>query len=660
MRKYRYLLLILLIFLLLNSACSRKTDKEDNNTDDIMKYEVKNFTSYTVDNTGALYIGGFEFKDENTSEDELESTTYIQKYAPDGSLVFTHTLEKSIPSIDALTVNGDIIYFAVPGITSKGIGVLMHSYNMKTDELECICEFDYFESIKQLIYLDERIYLIGYKPYSLNNTNASEGSYQSMGEKLVYYSLKDKLVYEIGVKYPISMAANGDSLMINAYMENDGYCLLNYNTKKDSLKLAASYDSDKINNFAVCDGGKKIIYAYDLNSRGLVISDLAALDKEAELYPDVFSFNNVYHVNGQVYCVTWTRDIVRIALDSKKMNYSVIRYISSNNIDAPFGCGYTMERKELTQDKLAVKVLSQDKDYDLCYIDSSSYISHNIRKNGIFLPLNKLKRINEYLDACFPYVKEVAINENGDIWMLPVSVNIPGFLVNEEYLAKEAVPLENNITYEEFLAIYEKLDNDLLSKTSFNTYLLHNNFIAQTINKNMNLDERFGDILKKFQKYNNMIPKTIIPLDLNKDFLFDSFSNLNYFSESLKMIKNPDSLRVYSMPKLDPTDKNTGTCSFLIVNANSDNKKTVLAYLEDLIAYIMNQETTPFFFKEPVPEKDTLRGSIYDLYENGEISFYIDSDTYSGLTEVIESGSDQAIEEYIQETERKLRIYFNE
>lgn len=114
------------------------------------------------------------------------------------------------------------------------------------------------------------------------------------------------------------------------------------------------------------------------------------------------------------------------------------------------------------------------------------------------------------------------------------------------------------------------------------------------------------------------------------------------------------------MPKLDVADKNIGTCSFLAVNANSDNIKTVLAYLEDLIAYIMNQETVPFFFKEPVPDKDTLRGSIYELYENGEIIFYIDPDTYSGLTEVIETGSDQAIEKYIQETERKLRIYFNE
>lgn len=73
----------------------------------------------------------------------------------------------------------------------------------------------------------------------------------------------------------------------------------------------------------------------------------------------------------------------------------------------------------------------------------------------------------------------------------------------------------------------------------------------------------------------------------------------------------------------------------------------------------MKQENVPLYFQQPVQEEDTLQGSLYELYKNGEITFYIDRDVYSeGFFDVIKNRGN--IDTYIEDTQRKLDAYFNE
>ena len=50
--------------------------------------------------------------------------------------------------------------------------------------------------------------------------------------------------------------------------------------------------------------------------------------------------------------------------------------------------------------------------------------------------------------------------------------------------------------------------------------------------------------------------------------------------------------------------------------------------------------------------------SLYELYQNGEIAFMMDSDIWTGYADVLEDIT--KLEDYITETERKLKIYLNE
>lgn len=71
------------------------------------------------------------------------------------------------------------------------------------------------------------------------------------------------------------------------------------------------------------------------------------------------------------------------------------------------------------------------------------------------------------------------------------------------------------------------------------------------------------------------------------------------------------------------------------------------------------KEEAPPFFKKTVPAKGSFETELYALYENGEIAFGIDSDVYLwGLEEMLNGQKD--VEEYIRETEKRIKIYFGE
>lgn len=669
---YLYQSFLFILLILFGTACNRK-DKDIIDLEvesDFLQYEVEDIQAYTVDEEGSLYLVGTKSADcnhENSDEvapGHLHYTLYLHKYDLNGNLVFTHDFE-DIGRIDCLAVNGTKIYLSIPGHNDQGVAVSgLYIYHMDTGIMEHLYDFSSFEYAKQIIYLDNRVYILGNNSYEMvRDSEDYTGVFRSRGERLVYYSLEDNLGYDLGINIPISMTSCEDgTLLIHSYLENEGYCLLKYDPKKDLLKLVSNFDSGLFHYFAACDQGKKLIYISNINfDRGLVLSDFQATNEEAEIFSDATLANfGIYYVKGQVYCMNNARVIVRFTLDKYLKENRIIKYISPKGLEGePFGCGYRMERLELEDDEFALKILSQDKDYDICFMNTSSYFSYNIRKNGVFYPLNEVEGIQEYLNACFPYVKEAAINEIGDIWMLPVGVDIPGLIINKEVVAKTNIGLKNNMTYEEFYQMQDQMTQDLYQKANFGPYVLYRSFFAQYFNQKRDIDYNFlRDKLILFRKYDSLLPdgKYFYPDD---EYIYNYCDSSFWYEVTLNLTKQESNLDVYTVPKLNASDKNIGTCSFLAVNPNSKNLKDTLTYIADLISYIMAQKKAPFHFKEPIPEEGTLRRSIYELYKNGEISFYMDKDVYiDGFFEVVENGAD--IEAYIKETERKLDKYFNE
>lgn len=158
-------------------------------------------------------------------------------------------------------------------------------------------------------------------------------------------------------------------------------------------------------------------------------------------------------------CETITGSILQFHLKDVKCENKTLHYITAKTeVSEPFGCGYEMERSVLEMDKFALKVMALDKDFDVCFVDSDDSFSYNLRENGVFYPLNEIEGVQEYLDACFPYVRDAATDRNGNIWMLPLTVDICGLLVSKE--ATDEILIKKDMTYEEYCSAYEALSEE--------------------------------------------------------------------------------------------------------------------------------------------------------------------------------------------------------
>ena len=258
----------------------------------------------------------------------------------------------------------------------------------------------------------------------------------------------------------------------------------------------------KMANVAFYNERQEVIY--QTVDRGLVLSSLSDLEVESELYPNGFFWdNNLCYVNGIVACGTMDGRILQFPLENVKHENKTLRYITAKTeFSEPFGCGYEMKRSVLDTDKFALKVMALDKDFDVCFVDSGDSFRDNVRENGVFYQLNEIEGIQEYLDACFPYVREAATDSDGNIWMLPVAVDIRGLLVSRE--ATEEVLIEHNMTYGEYCTAYEALSENE-KKVVEQPASFAEKFIVQYILERGTIDtQEFRNVLQGMAKSNSV------------------------------------------------------------------------------------------------------------------------------------------------------------
>jgi len=610
-------------------------------------YQPENAIAYTLDEEGSLYT--FEYvPGENVSE------LYLRKYDTLGAQVFSRQMDNKLASyLNAMAVKDGLVYFAPHIYEEGGLQVVLHSYDLEKEELTRIKEFPYIEQVRRILVGEDRVYLLGTRGESAFSTSTA---YTYTGEKVMYYSRSVDEVFSLGIEEPIDMGMDdAGNLVLYAHTE-DGFCFYLYDAAKDAIKMLAKTDEYKMCNMTLANSIEEIIY--QSSSRGLVLSSLSDLDVECELYPDGFFWdNNLCCVNGRVACMTFDRSIIQFMLKDVKKENQVLRYISTGyEMDEPYGCGYEMQRTKLDEDKFALKIMALDKDFDVCMVDTAYSFSHNLKENGVFYPLNDVPGVKEYLDACFPYVKEAATDEDGNIWMLPITVNLPGIVVNEVIANDDAFRMSNGMSYGGYFSAFVSLGQEERSKIAMPWVAFWDEAIRQYFAENTSVDtEEFRKLVRVFSEnwedlqgnggadYTEMWHQHVI---------YESDYRAYYITQM------GENARVYEVPKVSSDSKNVGTCLFLAVNPYSNNLDATLSYLSSWIAYTMESEDVPLFFKDRVVGDSVYETSLYELYENGEIGFTLDEEICAGYEEVLRDIS--KLEAYIKETQRKLKIYLKE
>lgn len=190
------------------------------------------------------------------------------------------------------------------------------------------------------------------------------------------------------------------------------------------------------------------------------------------------------------------------------------------------------------------------------------------------------------------------------------------------------------------------------------------NLIVSTIAFSQQYFQRYESVDNEIFRRTAELMKLLDPnqglnsIEDSERYLFDYERNMSTYIDDWWIPNyNGQNARLYPMPKLSAEDPSVGSCVMLAINPNSDRLKETLAFMEDYTAWLMKKGRP--FFTGLSAEEGTFKADLYDLYENAEISFGLETNIY--LDDYYDMLAGRiSMEEYIKDTDRKLRIYFGE
>ena len=650
----RIMMVCFALFLCGAVSCGKKQTEPNIPIGDLLtQYPLENMVSFAATKDGTVYgVNSIVGEEPEYQLHRFNAQGEEEEYVSLKNYFMVSTL--------ALSEDEKTLYFTAENDT-YGFERYLFAYSLSDGSITMLCEFPYFKSMKQVTVVGNTIYLLGKSPNWQEKTPPASG-YPFAGERLVSYAIDTKEQRQLGFDFPINMAASGTgTLIVSGYLNGTGYCLMEYDPAKDSMQVIGSMNEYKFDRFAVCNDGRDVIYDYLDNQRGLVLSEIKNLSVETELFPAGSAVGApVLYVGGKVYCKDlYTATLHSFPLDAVQRENKTLSFITREYQwqETPYGCGYKMERVELSDDKFTLKVLARDKDYDLCLGDTLAGDGRNLRENGMFYPLNDVPGINEYLARCFPYVREAATKEDGMIWMLPVSVEVFCLFAERAVLEESGLTLKENMTWEEYRQLLYLTTEEQREQILFGDNVARIYFCEQYFSHYRTLENNlFADsiaALSEICKFDCGAKATL------GNILWQPLEEVYWMRPNGKEVPigfGEDAVLV-SLPKLAATDKNIASCTYLAVNPDSAKLDEVLAYLTDLIAYLMDGGGMPYF--TDWKRENALDETLYQVYENGEIAFAIDPDVYEeGLEEMLLGTL--PLEEYRKKTESKLKMYWGE
>lgn len=664
MRKRISILFLGIFLLLMLDGCGEKEKEEE-----LLPFAKENFTytvaentkSITVDEEGFLYALRTEYDVENGSVCNV-----IDVYDGEGNQTLKKELKFSNGDIFTPIIENGMLYC----VSSYNAEYYAYEINLSTWETRQVAKLPSYQWFEQMVLLEGYLYVYGEtgegKTYALA---PGVWSVINQGEQICRVSLtaENSEPEIMKIDFPQGIyKTEQNTLMIYEYTEESGFGFLEFNPAEMTLTKHSWNHAEYARSYiAGCGSGYVYIKNLQLfygttegNQVQLLPEDVLLWHVPA--YRDGFVFVRNYYAPGTVtrICVA---DMVR---DNKEIR--VLTDDSPN--DFPFGCGYQMTTLSATSDEFALKVLARDSDFDLFVLDTRNDCAYNLKENGAFYALNKVDGVQEYLDACFPYIKELAYNEDGDIWMIPVDVDIPGIVYNKEFCAAQGVDY-SSMNYMEYMDFIAKIKAEEPEKGSISIGTILEPLLMQYVSKYDSFDtELFRENLAKLKNVFDTGSGWGFPSVYGSstaggpaEEFYLSFEYNSEFMESLT--KNGPASQAYGVsgfPKLAEGMGDMGTITLLAVNPESDNLKETLKYITEYCNYMLTVKSSFMLKDESTYDMDNP--FVKDLYEHiagGTIEFRMSDDVYLNTFWNYLDG-EITLDDAIAEADRKLKIYKGE
>lgn len=517
-------------------------------------------------------------------------------------------------------------------------------------EVKVITE-EQFSHISRLIVIEDYFYLFG------------QSSIGALGR--LSRAEENAEIEFFNIDSPIDAYKTKDNtLMIYHYNEENGYGFLEFSPEEEALYQVGEWDESSVqrSNFCSCEDG--FLFLSDS-----VLHYGTTDGMEAQITTDKSSlWSTAAYVNEWVYYYDYEESMVeRVRITDTLKQNKEIRFLMHADVKQPYGCGYRMKNEFLSGEAYALKVLAQDADFDMFLLSSRQSISYNIKQNGAFYALNDVPGVEEYLNACFPYLKELATNEDGDIWMIPVELAIPALVYPKEYVASQGVDLDS-MSLEQFFDLVEQVETETPEKGSISHLVMIEELFAQYLHVYDTFDtDVFRTHAKQLRSIYENAGRVIMDVEfisqLREGNLIETFYAYEYYLTGLwgyvELVGNSEEVGVAGVPSMSEEVGNIGTLTFLAVNPNSQNLESTLQYIATFCQYMMTKQDS-FVLQDISTYTDTpFVKECYETYANGAVYFWMDKDIYWNLFWDYVEGN-MELEEMIEEIERKREIYVGE
>ena len=616
--------------------------------------DTVNCSAFTADANGLLYTAMYE-----------TGVQHISIYDLNGTCIDKKALNASTGDARLMEAGEGVLYLLVP---EQDCFNVLYEIDTATWQAKKLYSFYGYEKVSNLVRIGNYVYVLG----TLSNPEQKEyEQYEDtffiyngavIGRLSVTAEIPEMEMVPIEFPKDIFSTAN-NTLGVYGYTENSGYVIMEYVPETGEVKEVIQKNEAAYSCFEQCEEG----YLCGKYDDRLIYG---AMDgTEAVVLDERVPSGRIIYNGGFMFLRTFGKEVERTYVNSILKENKTIRFLSSawiSETDVPYGCGYQMEQMVLDAESFALKVLAQDKDFDVYLLSSREDTSYNLKKNGAFYPLNEVEGVQEYLDACFPYVKEAAMNEDGDIWMVPVAIAMPGLVYNKEYCAEQGVDF-TQMDLAEFIDFTERVKSEYSNQTSISHMALREQIFGQYLQRYDTFDTQLlRDYAEQFKKGKSWVfNKFIFELEPKlknrtvSDFYYDCIIyqwDLHTYKEALG---NWDALGMAGVPKMEEGMANVGTLTFLMVNSQSENLEDALQYISDFSKYMLKQKDSFMLADETTYTDTPFTKDCYEVYANGASQFEMDFSIYVDQLYAYANG-EMTLEDMVAEMERRRKVYVGE
>ena len=531
-----------------------------------------------------------------------------------------------------------------------------------------------------------------------------ETGYINYGECAFSVDLSTKELKQLNIPNVICQSYSDDTLYYYR-CQNGHYSLDLYDRDKGVLKTIMNMDDiGYVNSFAIIGsemlyitGERSTMFKRDLNT-GADAAEPGVVyiirNSDFEVYKNSLIYLNrdnwsIQRCGGNPASPSGSNRASQFEGENLVISgwYAYNFLFNTRGIYSQTGISTTISEDILTDTEMKLKLLAGDSDVDI-YIFSSYYrIGRDIRNMGCYVPLTDEAIVAER-DQYFDFLADFTVNDNGDIWCVPITADAEATFYIPENLEALNISTEDLKTFDGYFSALEKVK----AQDKYEYYISggainFGEYIENEYKVNYGFQKfddpvfrnRFERIYSGWVIWENPEINGEHPLFKNPYATFGGTtksmdtetvafkcSSMSYFNSD----GNDISLwRAMPLPTVSaPDEKVPMAVVYATVNPFSEKKEAAEAYLgfiaENHLKY-MNRAS--FIYKD----KSLYEGrfdtttpcfdDLYDIYSNGKVYeelLTIDFD-YKDKTIAYQRG-EMTLDEYIADLERTVEMTLNE